>query len=523
VAFGVFLLMERHIAEGKYKWPYWTFYKYAYVTLLLWNVSTGWWVYHTTLVGGIFILLANSLFMSFPLVLFQFTCRRQVRIVGYLSLLTYWVSMEYLHLQWELSLPWFNLGNCFACWPQWVQWYEYTGTLGGTVWVVVGSILFFLALYSKKRVQRRRLLGIGGCWIFLPVLYSYGRYIGYQDQGNEVEIVVMQPSIDPASEKFIDSDEVLSIEERLERFMQLSETQLTSQTQFLVWPESAIDLLFDEQLLREYPIIDRLVSFRQKYPQLSVLTGIRSLAGYGNEKATKTARWSNRRGYYDVFNTALFINNHDALSTYHKSKLVVGGELIPYIYTVQIPPSWNLPKVLGVPGLGATLGSVGTQEHPTVFFNTAGIGVAPVICYESIFGNHVAGFIRKGPSFIFSITIDGWWKKTPGYQQHFHYIRLRAIENRRSVARSALKGISGFINQRGDILQAIDYDDQTALRHTVRANTSLTFYTKHGDYLGKWAPWAALLLLMWALLGSRLATRVRKGYKRGAASTKERL
>jgi apolipoprotein N-acyltransferase len=150
------------------------------------------------------------------------------------------------------------------------------------------------------------------------------------------------------------------------------------------------------------------------------------------------------------------------------------------------------------------------QDHPSVFFNREGMGVAPMICYESVYGDYLAEFVRMGASLIFSITIDGWWENTPGYQQHFHYTRLRAIESRRSVARSALKGISAFINQRGDILQAARYEDQAVIRHTLQANTTLTFYIQHSNYIANVALWTSLFLIIGAML-IRIFTKNKQG------------
>jgi apolipoprotein N-acyltransferase len=503
VAFVPLLLIERHIEKYQYKRPYWTFYKYAYLTLFLWNLTTTWWVAHATVAGAVFMLLVNSFCMSLPLPLFQFMVKHHGRNVGYVALLAYWVSMEHVHLQWEFSFPWLHLGNGFACWPEWVQWYAYTGALGGTVWVIVANLLLSCLLYNKKTAKQWWLGGMVSCWILLPMFCSYYTYWAYKEQGEEAEVVVMQPNINPYTCALIDTGEVLSTQERVECFIKLSEKQLTPKTQFLVWPEIAIDSLLDEQILSEYPLVDRLVSFKQSYPQLSLLSGLNSLVGYGSKKATKTARFSHRHGYYDIFNTALFVGNQGTLATYHKSKLVPGVEIVPYMYSLEVP------KIL-TPDLRGKLSSLGMQDHPSVFFNREGMGVAPMICYESVYGDYLAEFVRMGASLIFSITIDGWWENTPGYQQHFHYTRLRAIESRRSVARSALKGISAFINQRGDILQAARYEDQAVIRHTLQANTTLTFYVQHSNYIANVALWTSLFLIIGAML-IRIFTKNKQG------------
>ncbi|HEX5000918.1 MAG TPA: apolipoprotein N-acyltransferase, partial [Bacteroidia bacterium] len=130
--------------------------------------------------------------------------------------------------------------------------------------------------------------------------------------------------------------------------------------------------------------------------------------------------------------------------------------------------------------------------------------IAPVICYESIYGDYISEQIRKGASLIFIITNDGWWRDTPGHRQHLKYATLRAIENRRSIARSANTGISCFINQRGDILQATSWWEPDAIKATIQANDTLTFYSRFGDYPGILATIGSVLLLLLSYASKRM-------------------
>ena len=103
------------------------------------------------------------------------------------------------------------------------------------------------------------------------------------------------------------------------------------------------------------------------------------------------------------------------------------------------------------------------------------------------------------------MTNDGWWDDSPGYKQHLAYARLRAIENRRSIARSANTGISCFINQRGDILNATEWWQEAVIQGTLNANHELTVYTKAGNYLARLASFIAAGLLIFAFVNSRRA------------------
>jgi apolipoprotein N-acyltransferase len=130
---------------------------------------------------------------------------------------------------------------------------------------------------------------------------------------------------------------------------------------------------------------------------------------------------------------------------------------------------------------------LGKQDERTVFKSTDQKSVAaPAICYESVYGDFMTTYIRKGANFIAIITNDGWWGNTDGHKQHALYAKLRAIENRRSIARSANTGISSFIDQRGDVVQASKWWEATSLGASINLNENITYYTDHGDYLTHW-------------------------------------
>jgi apolipoprotein N-acyltransferase len=143
--------------------------------------------------------------------------------------------------------------------------------------------------------------------------------------------------------------------------------------------------------------------------------------------------------------------------------------------------------------LGGATGNYGIQAEPTVLYSQSGIGAAPVICYESIWGEWVSKYVKQGAQFIAIITNDGWWENTSGKDQHLDYAKLRAIETRRWVCRSANTGISAFINQRGDIVQQSKWWARTALKQDINLNSDITFYVEHGDYLPKAASILAVL------------------------------
>ena len=147
---------------------------YSYVTFLTWNLATTWWIIHSTVPGAIFANVTNSLFYSIIFLLYSRVKRKIDLKAGTLFLITFWISFEKFHLNWDLSWPWLNLGNVFSERINWIQWYEYTGVFGGSLWVLCSNLLLFhhIRKYSTFKDHRRFYIRIipRVIFIFLPIL-----------------------------------------------------------------------------------------------------------------------------------------------------------------------------------------------------------------------------------------------------------------------------------------------------------------------------------------------------------------
>jgi apolipoprotein N-acyltransferase len=112
-----------------------------------------------------------------------------------------------------------------------------------------------------------------------------------------------------------------------------------------------------------------------------------------------------------------------------------------------------------------------------------------IICYESSYPGFVADFVRRGAQFISLITIDSWWGKMSGAFQHQQISVLRAVENRRWIARCAQGGISCFIDPYGRAHDKTELFTQRVLSRTIEKRNDLTCYTAQGDLLGEILLW----------------------------------
>ncbi len=459
---------------------------------ILWNLLTTWWIVNSTVIGALLAIVLNSLFMAIVFQAFHWTRKKlNNRIAGYIALVSYWIAFEYLHLNWDLNWPWLNLGNGFANYYKWVQWYEYTGALGGTLWVLVANLLVFGSLQGvifQKAIGNRQkakmavvILIVMHLWIILPTIFSIRIYRNYKEQQRPLNFVVVQPNIDPYSEQYnLPPTEVIG------RIMALALPALDSTTNFVVAPESAIQENMWENDLSSFSSIRLLKSAISVYPNLNMLIGGSTF--YQLAPGDPLPRWARKftdsDNHYVVYNSAIMINNRDSLQIYHKSKLTPGVEILPSFKGLKWLENFAID-------LGGTVGSLGMDSVQRVYKTVNSVTAGPAICYESIFGEFFAGFVKNGAEAMIIITNDGWWQNTAGHRQHFSFAHLRAIETRRSIARSANTGISAFIDQRGDAHQVTKYWTPAVVKGTINANDKITFYVEHGDYIARFMSYLA--------------------------------
>jgi len=491
VALVPLLFVQQYLGDSNKKGMFWL----SWLAFTIWNVLTTWWIWYSTSLGSIAAFVLNALFTAIVFQLFHISKKGFFgNKKGAWILIFYWMSWEYFHLNWDLSWSWLNLGNVFATSPKWIQWYEYTGTFGGSLWVLLVNVLVFDILkkvlvtkcMKKSVVSLISVLAL----IIVPIVYSNYVYNNYTEETNPVEIVVVQPNIDPYNEQYtLSSDSIIS------RNLVLAETLIDSNTKYIVMPESALQEDIWEGALTNSRSINRLYEFVKENPGLTFVTGATSYSMIKNgEKMSNAARkFSNIDKYYYAYNTAFLIDISGQIQTHHKSKLTPG---------VEIMPSWGILKPIEsiAIDLGGTTGTLARDKEPLVFKDQNSMGSSPIICYESVYGEFVTETIKRGGQIIFLITNDGWWGDTPGHRQHLSFATLRAIETRRSVARSANTGISAFINQRGDIQQATKYWEPAVIKQTLNANTRLTYYVQHGDYIATTSAYISALVLLISLV-----------------------
>lgn len=474
------VLASRH--GGSSARDFWAMFGYTMLFITFWYALCVWWVWHSTPLGPIAATVFAWIYTGLPFMLWFWISKRAPKPLSYILLIALWIIGEWIYNTNQASFPWLNIGNGFAhdIWA--VQWYEWTGVYGGTLWVLALNVLVYEFLVVRWQQSRQNGSKLG--WknfiapiavLVLPIVVSLAIYFSYSEPARTAQVTLVQPNIDPYSEKF-----ELPQESQTANLLDLA-GRAPADAGFIVMPETAINEGLTEGRLEFSPSIDTLSKFMAaRYPSTVLIVGATTYKLYGtpngSEKPTKTARGDAERGFYDVYNTALAIDPRaERIDLHHKSKLVIGTEMMPDWWWMRYLDKLTVD-------LGGTTGQLGYDTVRKVF-NAGEVRAGAVICYESIYGQYFTEFVKNGAEVLFVITNDGWWGNSPGHRQHFDYARLRAVETRRAVARSANTGRSGFITSRGDVRETLGWDLRGAISDKMTLNREITFYVRFGDWI----------------------------------------
>ena len=407
-------------------------------------------------------------------------------------------------MNWDFTWPWLNLGNVFSDVPKIIQWYDTLGASGGSLWVLTVNVFIFYTIRiwqaSREKKSLYKNLIILSSLIFLPILVSLYKYHSYKEKPTgEVNVLLLQPKLDPYTEKY--SKDSLQI---LDELLTLAENHSKGKVDFYIAPETAFpgngslsEIGFNKSIS-----VATAKAFLEKHPRSVFLTGASTHRFIYNQDEVKDHSIPLQEGLWvNSYNSALQMMPSKNVEVYHKGKLVPGVEIFPYIR--------YLKPILGdaMLNFGGAISSLGIDENRKVFQNPYNKAkVAPIICYESIYGDFVTGYVRNGANLLAIMTNDSWWDDSQGYKQLLSYARLRAIENRREIVRAANSGVSAHINALGEVVEDTFYNEKTALPVKAKLLEEMTPYTRMGDLVYRIAIFVLGFLLVYHF-GEKIASK----------------
>ncbi|MEJ5267452.1 MAG: apolipoprotein N-acyltransferase [Bacteroidales bacterium] len=486
----VLLIMEGLIKSSDKKAKL-KFYLYGFLAFLIWNIISVYWIINSTIAGGIAAIFISALIMSFALPIIFISRQKFGKTIGGLVFISVWISIEYFLSHSQLSWPWMTLGNAFADNTKLIQWYDTTGTFGGSFWILSVNYLIFNTISTQNSSSKNIYYLTTSLIIIIPIIISIYKFYTYDEPNSPVKITIIQPNVDPYNEKFN-----TSVSEQIKNLNKLLNTTDLNNPDYILLPETFIHSGVQINQLDNNIFIRDLRNIFSKYPSSEIIAGavLLEIFSDASQAGCSSFQIQGSNKFYNLYNSALMFGHNSEIRVYHKIKLVPGAETVPYTKIFKF-----LNKLML--NLGGISGTHSTDSVQRVFKHSEkNIFTSTAICYESVFGEFISNFVKNGAEILFIITNDGWWGNTLGYRQHKNFARLRAIENRRSIARCANTGISCLINQKGQIIQETNWWKTEILNGQINTNQAITFYTKHGDYIAKFSVYTFFIFLIVSII-----------------------
>lgn len=363
----------------------------------------------------------------------------------------WWVTVELMRTYLLSGFPWVLLGYSQINFLPVIQVSDITGVYGISFLIVfINAIIAdFLYKFSNK-VETKKLpwgwAAAGILLISLCVIYGDWRLDQPVAEGS-LKLALIQGNI-PQDQKWDGAykDQVFQVYND----MSLQAVR-DNKPDLIVWPEAATPFYFE----REEPYHERTLLLARACGSYMVF-GSPGFEVYDNQAYP--------------FNGAYLISPQgEKIGCYKKIHLVPFGEYVP------------MQKLFSFAGkLVAQAGNfVSGEDHNLLCLDRARIGT--VICYEVIFPDLVRRFVKDGANVLITITNDAWFGETAAPYQHFSMARMRAVENRRFIARAANTGISGFIDPCGRVLKQGGVFTREYLDMAIAPLDKITFYAAYGD------------------------------------------
>ena len=382
--------------------------------------------------GLVLVPLILSLFFSLVTVIIgpylNFNLHSVLLFIAGLSL------SDYIRSKIFTGFPWNLWGYSFSWSDEIIQSLNILGLFSFNL--IILTLFMIPAIFFTNLSFNKKVFSICLIPLFFFLSYIFGNHTINQNQ-KFLETVNERFYIKVISPNFklkygLSKDEIY---ERAEKLIRYSEPKGNIKTLF-VWPEGVFsgynykDILFLKSLFSKYFNSDHLILF-----------GINRFD-------------ENKKG---VYNSLIIVNSKlEIIKEYKKQKLVPFGEFLPFENFFY---NFGLKKI--TEGYGSFL--KGKKQENLVIDK---LNILPLICYEVIFTNLIQKSNKK-TNLIINISEDGWFGNSIGPHQHFSKAIFRAVEKNSYLIRSANKGISAVINNKGQVVKKLSNNEKGNIEFNV--------------------------------------------------------
>ena len=357
------------------------------------------------------------------------------------------------------GFPWNPPGSLLFSHPLLALPARIVGTTGLSFLILLETALLAFAL---SRLPREDGVARKGLWLFLPVglLSLWLLWGSAQERGTDrspsLPVALIQGNI-PPDRKWSRA----TLRETLSRYLALSRRGTGEGARLLVWPETALPVVYNGPRTRLAPLLARTLSHSGSADAL-LLTG--AIGERPDPDSPVGLSFTN--------SAVLYSSGGQVVADYNKRHLVPFGEFLP------------LPALFG--WLRPMTGITGDMAagHRSVLFPLQGSagGAAPLICYEALYPSLSRENLGQG-TLLAVISDDAWFGNTSAPWQLFRESGMRAAENGVYLVRAANTGLSGIVAPDTTVPAIGPLFRQAVVTGNVRLETGQTFYRRHGEWV----------------------------------------
>jgi apolipoprotein N-acyltransferase len=357
-----------------------------------------------------------------------------------------WVGLDFLRSFLFSGFPWQDLAYSQYKALLLIQAADLTGHFGVTFHIVlvncITALLFVLwrdnmavaesslSVLMALRIRRAWHYAVlpGLCIILAVMTYNFLRYLHISEEielSPKMRIALVQGNVEQ-DQKWSPAMRLKTIDIYSE-LSKLALKQGNESPVLLVWPETALPFLISDN-----PYFNKLKKQLIEKEKIWLLSG----APFYEKK--ESGKSQEEKGGFNSYNSAYLLTPEGEIAArYDKQHLVPFGEYIPFSNLLPLPGP--LVENIGNFSAGKSIRPLSCQS--------AEIGV--LICFESIFPKLARDWTSRGANLLVNITNDAWFGRSSAPWQHLSMAVFRALENRRSLARSANTGVSALIDPLG--------------------------------------------------------------------------
>ena len=393
-----------------------------------------------------------------------------------------WTGLEHLRTLSEFAFPWSDIGYTQSYYLYFLQFVSVASVHGLTFLLVLVNVLLWQIL-RKEVSPERKLTSFFASLAILAGLAAYGWVVlpPYPEEG-DIDITILQGSI-PIDVKWAKGNESYS----LDLYDSLTQANVDSSTKLVLWPETSIPCY-----------LSHTFACRSAVGEIARKSGTYHLAGaMGATPRSGGEDYRYHNSCYQIGPTGTVEARYD------KRLLVPFAEHVPYQdYLPFLEKGFLREYLTFIDQVGVQWWSDFYPGDTNVIFETPDMRYACLICFETAFPEFVRTLIHQGADFIVGITNDTWFGRSVGIHMHSQMFITRAVENRCWFARSANSGLSYVVDGYGRMWGELPIYQVAALKGKVGKLDGYSFFTEHGDVIGRLSLLittlcAAIFLVQW--------------------------